>query len=219
MTKIKTLLSTQIVAPDPPQWLIDFIDKVDIDHYGGTYEKAEHLANDIGFQILDEKKRNFENYNNRVLLTKGQKILSGHNHYNLNEDGFHWSKKNISSQAIDLRCVFSTPNKSIVGPHTDQSRKWTLIYLIRDGGPNHRTVFYQEKEVNDIIRDPGYFITDYNRIEEIGSVKLSLNRWTLINASVLHSIENIPESRCSIQVSFNDFPSDLIFKNSIYYEQ
>jgi len=87
--------------------------------------------------------------------------------------------------------------------HTDLTRDFTLIYLLESGGPNHRTVFYQERG-QPLVRERRTVVYDYSKLEELASVRIPLNRWIILQSQVLHAVENIPNHRISFQIGIHD---------------
>ena len=88
-------------------------------------------------------------------------------------------------------------------PHTDRTRNWTLVWLTDTGGTDVSTVFWQEQG-HDIDRPPGYYPNSYNDLIELETHVLESNRWILLNAKVIHSVENLQGIRKSIQIGFWD---------------
>jgi hypothetical protein len=87
--------------------------------------------------------------------------------------------------------------------HTDFTRDFVLIYLLESGGPDHRTVFYHE-EGQSIVRERHTRVFDYENLKEIGSIKVPLRRWILMQTQILHAVENIPNHRVAFQLGVND---------------
>jgi hypothetical protein len=131
--------------------------------------------------------------------------------HRINPDITEWAKQNISPELnyIGLQyCGVEGGGVSI--PHTDRTRTWSLIWFLDTGGDNVRTVYWQERGF-DIERPPGYYPKSYNDLTELESHVFETNRWVLINAKVIHSIENMTSIRKSIQLGFWD-DSDFIKK-------
>ena len=113
-----------------------------------------------------------------------------------------WAKKNISTEfhTMGINC-HGTPTGGVAIPHTDRSRNWVLMWIIDAGGDNVNTVFWQENGF-DVERDPGYYPTSYRNLIELESQVFATNCWVLLNAKVIHSIENLQSVRKSVQISF-----------------
>ena len=58
-----------------------------------------------------------------------------------------------------------------------------------------------------MVRPKGHYVNNYDDLELVAKTNFPLNQWFLINAGVLHSIENIPNGRLSIQMSFTGLPN------------
>ena len=128
--------------------------------------------------------------------------------YDTQEDFKSWVLKNIANSGIaNIRAAksYTKPDdiRDTRGAHADCTRSYVLIYLLESGGENHRTVFYQEKD-KPLIRENCYACHDHGLLTEVGSVKIPLRKWILLNSVVLHSVENIPNPRISIQVGLHN---------------
>jgi hypothetical protein len=221
---MKTFLHAQISAPAIPAEMFDHQDRLNqlhkvVESFSST-DDATFLGDEIGYGLVDDREYERPKQKNRDLTRlDNQHQISGHNHFkSFDADVLSWVHKNISPLAVDVRHSFSTPGRPTVGPHRDKTRDYTMIYLYTPGGTDHATVFYQEKGC-EIERPVGYWINEYSQLTEISRIQIPLNTWTIINGRVLHSVENTPDIRSSIQISFNEFPEDLNFTHKIYHYQ
>lgn len=196
------LLSGCVLAPTPPQWL-------------------EQAAMDLfhGEHVLQETMNKWgEQYTERQLNKDGEISINAFTHaIYLDDPSLEWTKRNITADAKDIRLAFTTPGRPRNGPHIDKTRSWTLLYLLRNGGDDAETVHYKENGVDELIRPNSYHVDDYDNVTAISSCKIPLRTWYLLNARVLHSIENISQGRMSLQVSFDDFPAELELQDARYY--
>jgi hypothetical protein len=116
---------------------------------------------------------------------------------------FDWIKTNISDKFNGCSLAQTTVVRgSMVAPHIDRTRKYTLMYLIQTGGEHHRTVFYEA--IDSSINLSRGLQLEYDQVKEIDSIVVPLYKWTLLNAFVPHSVENIPETRIAIQLGFEE---------------
>lgn len=129
-----------------------------------------------------------------------------------------WARENVNANFKDIRVSYTDVGRPRCGCHIDRTRNYTLIYLMQSGGPDHMTVFYREHGSDDLIRPPAHRVDHYDQLQEIGRCKLPLNTWMLLNARILHSIENISLGRISIQMGFDDFPHDLKLIDPVYVD-
>ena len=116
-----------------------------------------------------------------------------------------WVIENISPNIneIGMAKAYADEHRDAVGPHTDRSRDYTMIYLLSGGGPDHQTVFYDTVEKIEITRKMNF---DYSSIKEICRVQVPLQTWTLLYAQLPHSVENIPGERLAIQLGWQSEP-------------
>ena len=119
-----------------------------------------------------------------------------------------WIHNNIiqESQSIAFcKSLNDSQDSNNVIAHTDRKRPFTLIYLLESGGENHATVFYRLKDTTMTI-EPNMNFSHYDQLEEVYRVSIPLHTWTLLNAQQPHSIENIPDTRLSIQIGLSGNP-------------
>lgn len=179
-------------APSPPEWIIEKARSISVD--------KKDIMNDWGSEYVD-----------RTLQKDGQSFVNSFNRsLYLDDECLAWARENVTKHALDIRSTYTLPGLDRNGPHIDRTRFYTLIYLLQGGGPDHRTVFYRENGVEEYYRPLGYHVDDYSQVTQVAEVKLTENKWNLLEGRVLHSIENIPNSRKSVQVSLNVYPDDVV---------
>ncbi len=199
---MKTFLYSELNIPAPPDWLIE-----------QAYEKINAcLLNPVqpnGVELINKDGTH--------------QISSGDNSLYFTKDSAAdiWARTNIEPKLNDIR-AFVAINKSgqakwSQGPHTDTTRTHTLIYLLDAGGDNIKTVFYKEQGIDNIDRGFKVRPTDYAKLDPIESIELKINTWTLLNATVIHSVENLSRARKTIQVALNFLPTQFDFTNATYY--
>jgi len=180
--------------PEPPEWAI----------MQGQQRYSQ------GTDLVDTKQLD------QIVIKKHNQYFKNASNYTtmLDHTVLDWCHSTIGSEIIDARYSCTKPGLSISGPHCDQTRNFTLIYLLKTGGSKHRTVFFQEKNC-DVLRVNGLRVNDYSKLDEIASIQLPLNAWTILNARVLHGIENISHGRISLQLNCTQIPKNL--KINWYY--
>jgi hypothetical protein len=114
-----------------------------------------------------------------------------------------WIQDNISKEYVNIGYNLHGSPGGTALPHTDRARDWNLMWFLDTGGPEVRTVFWQEQD-QPIEREPKYYPATYDNLIEIENHIFPVNQWILINAKVIHSIENLQTIRKSIQLGFND---------------
>lgn len=199
----KVLLYSIIDAPPPPDWMIEHAKE---ENPYGQGKLTENVMNDHG-----------DAFTHRPLYKDGNVYTNSFNWSTyMNDQSLAWAKKHVTDVTKDIRSVNTTPGRFRNGPHTDRSRNYTLMYLLEAGGPDHETVFYKECGQKDLVRPRATHVDDYTKVEKIASFRLEVNRWNLVQGLVLHSIENIPEGRFSIQLSLDEIPDELVLENPVY---
>ena len=111
-----------------------------------------------------------------------------------------WIQKNITNQYLHVSAC-KMYGEEHNAPHTDTTREFTLIYLTELGGKDPKTVFYQEHG-QDLYR-PRHYHPDYDKLEKLAEYTLEIRNWYLIDSRIIHSVEGIESTRCSIQVGFD----------------
>lgn len=179
--------------PAPPEWLIAYGQ-----HLKETEaETVQQTSNTIW---LDD-----------IILKKGPvwSLNATNINYILDQRCLDWCRQNIHQTVIDARYSSTRPGLPRSGPHTDRTRNFTMLYLLRTGGPDHRTVFYQQLGGYPVVRESKIRVNHYDDLLEIESVQIPLQTWTMFNSSVIHSVENISQGRDSIQLNLDIIPNEL----------
>ena len=126
--------------------------------------------------------------------------------YELSEDFHQWVRDNIAKEFMDIGVSINGYNgtsSNLTMPHTDFSRDYTLMYVLDPGGPDVRTIYWKEKGC-DLRRPNWHYPSSYDDLEYVDHVVIQTRRWTLLNARVIHSIENLESTRLSLQVAFHN---------------
>ena len=92
-------------------------------------------------------------------------------------------------------------------PHIDRVRHYTLMYMYDLGGENVITNFWHESGQPLLRADCVFTPTDFANmnpnLELVDSFQAEAEHWILINAKVIHSIENLTRCRYGVQVSLD----------------
>lgn len=125
--------------------------------------------------------------------------------YELSDELHTWVHNNIASTFMDIGLSINDGSgvvSNLTMPHTDFSRDYTLMYVLDTGGPDVRTTFWKEHNQN-LRRENWHYPSNYDDLEYIDHLVIQTRKWTLLNARVLHSIENLESTRLSLQVAFH----------------
>jgi hypothetical protein len=119
-----------------------------------------------------------------------------------------WLKNNITPvyRDVGIRYAFGSANPGTAGIHTDQTRKYVLQYLVRDGGA---TLTYWQEEGYPVMREPHARVGDYSKLKVLDSGRLEEGRWAILDTRILHSVENLTSDRISVQMSLDAVPDQL----------
>lgn len=186
--------------PIPPNWLLfDVLKSVDIGlrtNENIQFEKRPYA--DVPGH-LEEYIRTKDNFN------IGNKTYSRaiYRRYNISERSAEWIHKNIGSFSQCSAQLFT--QGTAFYPHTDGGkRRYILNYLIKSGGPDVLTQFYQEPGF-DAIRDNGQPLNILNstHLAVIDSICIPEKSWMMLFGKVLHSVTDITESRIQLSIALS----------------
>lgn len=122
--------------------------------------------------------------------------------HSVDEGLINWVKQNISPEFHTIGANYhGTATGGVVIPHTDRTRNWSLIWITDTGGPDVKTIFWQEKGYG-IEREQSYYPKSYNDLVELETYIFEPNCWILINGNIIHSVENLQSVRKSVQIGF-----------------
>ena len=169
---------------------LDFLPKVPADLLEGldAYKQQEPLVSFVDRTALGNNTKN-----------------SSYQRFGITGRLRQWLQFNIVRDPIDFGIAFDNIDAVDIDhhPHVDNSRQYSLNYIITAGGDNVLTNFYQETG-KAVERDYTYkFVTDYRNLNLIDSVQVPAGRWILVNTRVIHSITNLKTQRNSIQISLD----------------
>lgn len=126
-----------------------------------------------------------------------------------------WLDENIITNMPST--ITRIANGSNLAPHIDRFRNYTLIYVHRSGGENVEIKLFQEIG-KPIVRDErGLHVNDRSRLSNLATVHVTPGSWYLLNAKILHSVENLTSDRWLLQVDFlaNATVPDSILEKAI----
>ena len=92
-----------------------------------------------------------------------------------------------------------------VAPHSDPYRDTTYFYLLKNGGPNVKTSWWDNP--NNLVRSEYY--TSVNGLNMIESHVIEQGTWNMFNHEIVHSVENVKDMRISLNFHLN-FTSPML---------
>ena len=134
--------------------------------------------------------------------------------YTLDQQVSDWVHQHLSDQYTDCGLSVIHGPDGLLAPHTDQTRRFAVLYTFDTGGADVRTAFYQE-DGYPVERELREFGTDYDRLKEVHAVQFPLRTWVIMNTNVLHSVENLISDRVQIQFGLNSVPSDWRYTKEV----
>jgi hypothetical protein len=142
-------------------------------------------------------------YKNRNLSRDGSEFPSTRTiRHELSDQFKTWVKENIVEDWTEVSVSITPANIGhTMGAHTDWTNEFRLIYVLQEGGPDCRTVYYQEKG-QPYFRGGRQWLNvdDFDLLEEKESICMPKGQWCLTNTQYLHGVENITEDRVAIHV-------------------
>ena len=117
-----------------------------------------------------------------------------------------WVKKNITEHILDAGVNYVTHTEETglpisTGAHTDGTREFVLLWNVEHGGADAELTFWRE-ENKPLYRAPKTRGTDFSKLKFVTKTRLPEDKWLLLDARVLHSVENLTSTRISLQISF-----------------
>jgi hypothetical protein len=170
------------------------------------YQILDHLPQ-VPQHFIDKIMNNIDNLNFDEYMKGRRTPVAGNKMFPrspVEDDLKDWIITHITDRGhlIDVAVTDYDNNKVALRPHTDRTREYTLMYLLKTGGDDHRTVFYKPKDTTiNVVRNMDF---DYNELNEIDSIHVPLYTWTLLHAVTVHSVENIPGMRVAIQIGLEE---------------
>ena len=122
-----------------------------------------------------------------------------------------WVKENIARGFLDagIARYQGSADTPSTGAHTDGSRDYVLIYNIDQGGDDARLCFWRQQG-HPVTRDRHTNAVTTRDLDLIAEYRNLQRRWYLINARILHSIEDVMHPRTAFQISFDrEIPESL----------
>jgi hypothetical protein len=127
----------------------------------------------------------------------------------ISDEWEQWVRDNISDKFLYtglLNAIYNSgkeyPNSDQLQPHTDSTRDYLLIYLLKTSNADQWTRWYQE-EGHPVRRSRDTRSATVSNLILVDEVYAPLNTWVLLDTNVLHAAGNILEERLSIGISFD----------------
>jgi hypothetical protein len=121
-----------------------------------------------------------------------------------------WIADNIATgyTNVGVQVIHGDQSHTTLGAHTDRRRRFSLFYLVEEGGNNVHTKWYA-RHGQPAWQDQWIAESDYNNLELLHSQKLQLHQWYLFNGRILHDVDQLTGVRRNIIVGFDRLPSNL----------
>ena len=120
-----------------------------------------------------------------------------------------WVRENISDKFLYtglLNAIYNAgkeyPDSNQLQPHTDSTRDYLLIYLLKTSNSDQWTRWYQEQGY-PVRRSRDTRSTTVSNLIQVDEVYAPLHTWVLLDTNVLHAAGNILGERLSIGISFD----------------
>lgn len=126
----------------------------------------------------------------------------------LSEKFINWFSINIAKNFVNHGITITQSYAPVHGAHTDHTRLYTLLYLLKSGGENVATSFYQE-EGEPVVRKTklNLYVSDYERLSKIDTVIIPERTWCILNVDILHDVKFLTSNRIAFQIGFDEFPN------------
>lgn len=171
----------------------------------------ERFISDLG-SFARESSPDFYTYvEPRRMIIDGQPATSGlHMKWPIDKQDpmLDWIRTNIIPEWGEITWKISTAPRH--GAHVDLSRRWVLQFLIDAGGDDVPTIFYEP--TSQKFKFEGqchHHVNDYTYLQETHRFVCPPRSWMILNATNIHSVENITGERRFLSVSLATFPKEL----------
>lgn len=159
----------------------------------------ETIAGSHRFTDQDEKL-----YSSRALKHNQKNIRHIRQTRYLFDNGFQqWIRQEIATNFIECTVSIGGPQQGHLGPHTDRARNFVLIYVLVPGGTDVITAFWQEHG-QPRLRPRATLVDNYDKLLLLDQVNFGTHRWAIMDGRILHSVQNLEDSRINIQIAFDD---------------
>jgi hypothetical protein len=182
------------IIPDLPKPPVELIGGIDFSTRPENEEFSPDSSRYLGIkQRSDWKKQQYDWI---------QPMASNKNvRHHFNEEFTDWIRHNITPE-------FQFSNSGVMFfnepqlPHTDTTRDFVLLYNVASGGSETTLCFWQERE-QPLRRERMLALERGPHLTLIDSIMGPFDTWYLMNARVVHSVENMTGVRVNLQVSFD----------------
>lgn len=121
-----------------------------------------------------------------------------------------WVNHNISTEWNQINVgVNLPPIDGAIGDatvaHTDTTRSHVLIYLLETSNADQATVWYREQG-QPLHRKRNTTVEDYSKLIELERAVFPVRTWVMLDATVIHGVENVSDQRTAIHVGFDIDP-------------
>jgi hypothetical protein len=146
----------------------------------------------------------------RVLKKNGVEFAEGvFRKQQVNPEIEPWLKENIVTDWKEMGYMRMT---GVLGPHLDRTRFYVLTYVIKEGGSNVETVYYEPKTNQLDLGMMDSRVDNYDQLQVTEKFHMKEGNWYLL---YLHSVEGCTDTRITLQISFVRDPiNDGIIKHA-----
>ena len=179
--------------PQPPQWLLDTIDRSSRPEYDKFNPDAEH--GHMGIVGVEDWKDQSYKWIKPMHSNKNARHL-------FEPRATEWLLENISSN-------FNTNNSGWMFfdeeqlPHTDLTREWTILYNVDSGGNDVELSFWQEPG-QPVHRTTGHQTWDStDGLILLEAINGPFDCWYLMHTDCIHAVKKMSGVRLNLQLSYN----------------
>jgi hypothetical protein len=157
-------------------------------------------------RTLRPSKAQLGNHHERFLTNwYGRNFKAGVNTRIICPELEQWVKENLTIHTVDTGVNYVTYTEESglpisTGAHTDGTREFVLLWNIESGGADAELTYWREKG-KPLYRAPKTHGADLSRLELVAKTKLPEGRWLLLDTRIMHSVENLTDTRISLQIS------------------
>jgi hypothetical protein len=163
------------------------------------YQKLTSLPHVPDSLLIYDFSRTDYNITSDIHLTRGDQCFQAGRYLRnpITQDLADWLRQNVLAEWADagFSCIFGP----CLGPHIDQTRLYTLQYVVQTGGSAVDTVFYEAANERLKIGQRLKF-SCYDDLTAVESFRATDHSWWILNGREIHSVENIQTQRIALQI-------------------
>ena len=187
-----TKLDIPVIPEDLKKEIIDFVIVALEEGYTSAYNRQLEVEDQGNLNFLDGEDENLLNTGEVIGVPLSEELQTKI------RDFYKQTPHYIDEFFCDYwGCFVLKSSTSIVAPHQDdpEKRKFGLQLLIKAGGDNVKTTWYDIKEEFKNLPIIPDLSMPYHKLNPVHEEHLHEGHWYILNTSIVHSVDNLESVR------------------------